>query len=100
MTQLKVTWIRSCIHRPAYQGKVIQALGLRRLHMSVVHADTPTMRGMIRRVSHLLDVKEVDEPRENKPAPRRRSSAATTDAPTSKTRMNAGRRKTTKTTGE
>ena len=56
---LRVTWVRSTIgHKAAARG-TIRALGLHRLHQSVEVADTPVIRGMIRRVAFLL---EVDEP--------------------------------------
>ena len=35
------------------------ALGLRRLHHTVIHQDTPVIRGMVRSVSHLVRVKEI-----------------------------------------
>lgn len=60
MAQLKITWMRSCIGRPQSQRRIIQSLGLRRLRHSVVHADTPTIRGMINKVTHLVTVEEVD----------------------------------------
>ncbi len=61
MAQLKITWIRSYIGRPKDQRKVVQALGLRRLHHSVTHGDTPTIRGMVNKVSHLVTVEEIPE---------------------------------------
>jgi len=60
MAQLEITWMRSCIGRPQSQRRIIRSLGLRRLRHSVVHADTPTIRGMVNKVSHLVSVKEVD----------------------------------------
>jgi len=61
MAQLKITWTKSCIGRPQNQGKVIQALGLKRLHHTVTHGDTPTIRGMVNKVQHLLLVEEIAE---------------------------------------
>jgi len=56
---LRVTWVRSTIgHKAAARG-TIRALGLHRLHQSVEVADTPVIRGMLRRVAFLI---EVDEP--------------------------------------
>ena len=55
---LKVTWTRSTIgHKAAARG-TIRALGLHRLHQSVEVADTPEMRGMLRRVAFLIEVSE------------------------------------------
>ncbi len=58
-TKLRITWIKSTIgyHQP--QHKVIQALGLHRLHESVERFDTPSIRGMVHKVQHLLKVEEV-----------------------------------------
>ena len=55
---LRVTWVKSTIgHKAAARG-TIRALGLHRLNQSVEVADTPMMRGMIRRVAFLLQVEE------------------------------------------
>lgn len=56
---LKITQIRSAIDRPKDQKATIEALGIRRLNNSVIKKDTPQIRGMIRKVSHLLKVEEV-----------------------------------------
>ena len=57
--KLKVTWVKSTIgHKAAARG-TIRALGLRRLHQSVEVADTPEMRGMLRRVAFLVEVSET-----------------------------------------
>ena len=60
MTQLKITWTRSAIGRPASQLRVIKALGLHRLNHTVVHFDSPTIRGMVNKVSHLVSVEAVE----------------------------------------
>ena len=61
MAQLKITWVKSYIGKPQSQRRVIKSLGLKRLHHSVVHGDTPTIRGMVNKVGHLLSVEEVPE---------------------------------------
>ena len=61
MAQLRITWIKSGIGRPQNQRRIIQSLGLRRLHQSVVHSDSPTIRGMVQKVIHLLKVEEVGD---------------------------------------
>lgn len=58
MTTLKITWKKSGIGYDRRQRRIIQALGLRRLHHTVVHQDTPTIRGMLRKVSHMVEVEE------------------------------------------
>ncbi len=59
MAQLKITWKKSYIGRPESQRKIIKSLGLRRLHHSVIHGDTPSIRGLVNKVSHLVSVEEV-----------------------------------------
>lgn len=56
---LKITQIRSAIDRPKDQKATIEALGIRKLNNSVIKKDTPQIRGMIRKVNHLLKVEEV-----------------------------------------
>lgn len=60
MTRLKVTQIRSTIDRIEPQKRTIKALGLGKIRKSVVHNDTPQIRGMIRAVHHLVTVEEID----------------------------------------
>lgn len=59
--QIRVTLVRSPIGSKKKQKLTVQALGLRRVNTSVVHKETPQIRGMINRVSHLVSVEEVDE---------------------------------------
>jgi large subunit ribosomal protein L30 len=61
MPKLRVTQVRSVIDRPRDQKATVRALGLHRLHESVVKEDRPEIRGMIRKVSHLVRVEEVQE---------------------------------------
>lgn len=56
---LKITQIRSAIDRPKDQKATIEALGIRKLNNTVIKKDTPQIRGMIRKVNHLLKVEEV-----------------------------------------
>ncbi len=60
MTRLKITQVKSTIDRKEPQKRTIQALGLGKLHRTVIHNDTPQIRGMIRAVSHLVSVEEVE----------------------------------------
>ena len=59
MGKLKITQVRSTIRRGEKQKRTIQALGLRRLHHTVVHSDVPQIRGMIQKVAHLVQVEEI-----------------------------------------
>lgn len=61
MAQLKITWTKSYIGKPRNQRRVVESLGLKRLHHSVIHGDTPVIRGMVNKVQHLLTVEEVTE---------------------------------------
>ena len=57
---LRITLVRSAIGYAKDQKATVRALGLRHLHESVVREDTPAIRGMLNKVSHLLEVEEVD----------------------------------------
>jgi large subunit ribosomal protein L30 len=59
-TVLKITWVKSSIGYSQRQKGTIRALGLRHLGHSVEQADTPAIRGMIGKVSHLLQVEEIE----------------------------------------
>jgi large subunit ribosomal protein L30 len=59
---LKVTLVKSMIGRPEKHRKVLRGMGLTRLNRTVNLQDTPSIRGMIRKVSHLVKAEEnVDE---------------------------------------
>jgi large subunit ribosomal protein L30 len=60
MGRLKVTQLRSEIGGTSNQRNTLRTLGLKRLHDTVVKEDRPEIRGMIRTVSHLVTVEEVD----------------------------------------
>lgn len=53
---IKVTLKKSGIGRPEYFSKVLKGLGLTKLHKTVVLQDTPEIRGMINKVSHMVSV--------------------------------------------
>jgi large subunit ribosomal protein L30 len=54
--QLKVTLVRSTIGRPYQQEQIAAGMGLKKLHRTVVLVDSPSIRGMIRKISHLVKV--------------------------------------------
>ncbi len=56
--KLRITLVRSTIGYSKRQKNTVRALGLHRLHQTVEHADTPVLRGMIAKVSHLVTVEE------------------------------------------
>ena len=55
---LRVTLVRSPIGYTKDQKQTVLALGLRRMHQTVEHKDNPAVRGMIRKVVHLVQVEE------------------------------------------
>jgi len=59
MARLKVTYVRSVIGQKPDQERTVQALGLRRLHQTVEHEDSPQLRGMVHKVRHLVKVEET-----------------------------------------
>ena len=58
--KLRITWVKSSIGYSKRQKGTIRALGFRRLGDVVEQADTPVIRGMVDKVSHLVLVEEVD----------------------------------------
>lgn len=56
--EFKVTLVKSHIGKPANQRAVLNGMGLNRLNKTVVLKDTPEIRGMINKVSHMLKVEE------------------------------------------
>ena len=54
-----VTLVRSPIGYTKDQKQTVLALGLRRMHQTIEHQDTPALRGMIRKVEHLVQVEEA-----------------------------------------
>ncbi len=59
--KLKITLVRSPIDRTATQKATVKGLGLSKLNQSVVREDTPSIRGMVRKVQHLLAVEPADD---------------------------------------
>lgn len=61
MAKLRITLVKSTIGRPPRQGKTARALGLRKLRHTVLHDDTPQIRGMIGTIAHLVDWDLIEE---------------------------------------
>lgn len=59
MAKLKVKLVRSVIGRKEDQVRTVEALGLKKINSEVEHNDTPQIRGMIQKVIHLVEVKEM-----------------------------------------
>ena len=60
MTQLKLRQVRSAVGGKQYQRDTLRSLGLRGIGDESVRNDRPEVRGMIKTVSHLVAVEEVD----------------------------------------
>ncbi|WP_163508543.1 50S ribosomal protein L30 [Fodinicola acaciae] len=60
MARLKVTQIRSGIGNKQNQRDTLRSLGLKRIHDVVVKEDRPEIRGMVKTVTHLVRVEEVE----------------------------------------
>ena len=58
---LRVTWIKSSIGRTRDQRRTMRALGLHRLNQSVEHEDSSSIRGMVSKVRHLVELVELEE---------------------------------------
>lgn len=59
MAKLKVKLIKSTIGRKQDQIDTVRALGLRKIRSEKIHEDTPQIRGMIKKVSYMLEVEEI-----------------------------------------
>jgi large subunit ribosomal protein L30 len=59
LAKLKVKLVKSIIGRKDDQIATVRALGLKKINSEVEHNDTPQIRGMIQKVIHLVEVKEM-----------------------------------------
>ena len=59
MAKLHITLVRSVIGRPEDQRATVKALGLTKTNSTMEHEDTPVIRGMINKVTHLVKVVEA-----------------------------------------
>ncbi len=57
--KLRITWVKSSIGYSESQKATVRALGLRRVEQSVEQPDNPSIRGMIHKVRHLVEVEEI-----------------------------------------
>lgn len=58
--KLRITLTKSIIGSLQNHRATVKALGLRKMHQTVEHTDTPGIRGMIHKVQHLVTVEEVE----------------------------------------
>ncbi len=61
MAKLRITWIKSDIGYPDEQRRTVKALGFHRLNQVVEHEDTPSIRGMVAKVNHLVKFEVVND---------------------------------------
>ncbi len=59
MAKIQIKQVRSRINRPERQKRILDSLGLRKLNHVVEKEDTPTIRGMVNKVRHLVEVTNV-----------------------------------------
>ena len=59
--KLRITQVRSGIGMEKRQRVTVRTMGIRKLHQTVVHDDTPQIRGMIAKVRHLVRIEEIEE---------------------------------------
>ena len=57
--KLRITQVKSQSGHPQDQCRTVEALGIRRMHHTVEHNDTPQIRGMVFKVRHLVKVEEI-----------------------------------------
>ena len=59
--KLRITLIRSFVGRPEKQRQVLRGMGLTKLNRTVILEDTPQIRGMVKKVSHLVKTEEGED---------------------------------------
>ncbi len=58
--KLRITWVKSAIGYSQKHKDTVRSLGLHKLNHSVEHADSPSLRGMLRMINHLVKIEEVE----------------------------------------
>ena len=59
--KIEITQVRSGIGRMGKHRRTLEALGFKKHQQSVVHNDTPAIRGMINQISHMVSVRELED---------------------------------------
>lgn len=59
MAKIRITQVKSAIHRPKDQKATLIALGIKRMHQTVEKESTPNIMGMVNKVKHMLEVTDV-----------------------------------------
>ncbi len=59
MAKVRITQIKSKIGQPEAQKKILASLGIRKMHQTVEHEDTPQIMGMVNKLKHLVKVEKL-----------------------------------------
>ncbi len=59
MAKVRITQVKSKIGQPESQKKILAALGIRKMHQTVEHDDTPQIMGMVNKLKHLVKVEKL-----------------------------------------
>ncbi len=60
MARIEIKLVRSLSGRPETHRAVVRSLGLRRLNQTVIQPDNERVRGMVRKISHMLETRTVE----------------------------------------
>jgi len=60
VAKLRLTWVKSDIGYKKDQRRTLRALGFHRLHETVEHIDSPSIRGMVAKVQHLVKMEVIE----------------------------------------
>ena len=59
--QIAITQVRSGLGSPGKQRRTLEALGFRKHQQTIIHDDSPAIRGMVAAIPHLVSVEEIEE---------------------------------------
>jgi large subunit ribosomal protein L30 len=59
MAKVRITQIKSSIGQPERHKRILAALGLKKMHQSVEHDDTPQVMGMVNKLKHLVKAEKL-----------------------------------------
>jgi large subunit ribosomal protein L30 len=61
LSRIEITQVRSVSGRQEKHRRTLRALGLKKNQTSVIHNDTPAIRGMVKQIPHMVSVREIEE---------------------------------------
>lgn len=59
MARIRITQVKSRIGQPERQKRILDALGLKKMHQTVEHDDSPQIMGMVRKLEHLVRMEKI-----------------------------------------